>query len=92
MGADRVLRTFKRRDPGELRRCIDAGIGVDGQLARDVAPRLRPHGIAEPPSGHRVRVRPAVEQNEPVPNLRIVEQRLMREAVIGELAKNLIRT
>ena len=53
--------------------------------------RLRPHREAEPPAGHGVGLGPAVEQDQPVADLGIGEQRLVREPVIGHLAVDLVR-
>ena len=62
--ADRILRAGQRREAGILRRRVDAGPGVDRELAHVVVERLRPHRVAHPPAGHGVGLRPAVEQDQ----------------------------
>ena len=89
-GGDRILRAGERREPGVLRRRVDARPGVDGELADVVVETLRPHRIAHAPPGHGVGLRPAVEQDQPVADLGIGEQRDVREPVVGHLPVDLV--
>ena len=86
-----VLRAGERGKPGILRRRIDAGIKVHRELARIVVKLARPHRIAEPPAGHGVGFRPAVEQDQPVADRRIGQQAHVRLAVIDHVIVDLVR-
>ena len=66
-----VLRAFERREPGILCRGVDAGMQIDRKLARIVVELAWPHRVAEPPAGHGIGLRPAVEQDQPVADRRI---------------------
>jgi len=49
-----VLRAGKRGEACELRRRVDAGIEVHGELARLIVELARPYRVAEAPAGHRI--------------------------------------
>src|SRR5207248_10653129 len=61
---NRVPRAFERRDSGPLRRGIDAGMTVDREPLGMREERFRPDAVTHAPAGHRIRLAPAVEQDD----------------------------
>ena len=90
-GRDRILRAGERGKPGILRRSIDAGMQIDRELARVVVELARPYRIAEPPAGHGVGLRPAIEQNKPIADRRILQQADVGLAVVEHVVVDLVR-
>ncbi len=86
-----VLRTLQRGKPGILRRRVDAGMQVDRELARIVVELAGPNRVAQPPAGHGIGLRPAIEQDQPVADRRIGEQAHVGLAVIDHVVVDLVR-
>ena len=63
---DRLLRAGERGDAGVLGGRVDARVDVDGEPRRDLGELAGPDAPAEAPAGHRVRLRQAVEDDQPV--------------------------
>ena len=63
IAVDAVLRPGERRHPGALGEARRAGIGVHHQEVDGVGEPAWHHPVAEPPAGHRVRLREAVEND-----------------------------
>src|SRR5689334_19728599 len=78
----RLARTLERRDPGILRRRVDAGVAVDRKPLGIGEQRLRPHAVAHAPPGHRIGLAPAVEQDQPLAQGWVLQQADMLGAVI----------
>src|ERR1700758_1228050 len=77
--------------PTSFRGPVSAARQIDRELARIVVKLARPYRIAEPPAGHGVGLRPAVEQNEAITDRRVAEQTDMHLAIIEHVVVNLVR-
>ena len=87
---DVVLRAFERFDAGPLRGGVDAGVAVDAEADGVADDRRRPDAVAEAPAGHRVGLAPAVEQDEAVADLGVVEHGDVLAAVVGHAVVDLV--
>ena len=85
-----ILRPGQSGDAGILRRRVDAGVQIDRQLAGIVIKLARPDGIAQAPAGHGIGLGPAIEQDQPVADGRVIQQGDMLLPVIDELVVDLV--
>ena len=89
---DSVLRPLKGCDAGELCRRVDAGVAVDREADDLLDQRVGPHREAKPPTGHRIGLGPAIEQDQPVAAVSDSSSRLIVLApIIQHLAVDLVR-
>src|SRR5262249_28218718 len=86
----RLLRAGQRRDPGILRRSVDAGMAVDRELGCGADQILGPDAVSQAPNGHRIGLAPAVEEDEAVAYLRIAQEAHMLGPVIDHAAVDFI--
>ena len=80
---DRVVRAGERGDPGQLHRRRRAGDRVDEEPREWLDQRGRHRRIPEPPPGHGIRLREAVEQDGPV------EQAVRGDRIVDALVEQL---
>src|SRR5690606_37784504 len=71
---DRILGAGEGGDAGELRRRVNAGVGIDGEPGRALDQGRRPDAVAETPAGHGVAFAPAFEQDDPVAEILVGEE------------------
>ena len=74
----------------ELGGGVDARMAVDGEPGRVLREALRPHRVAEPPSGHGERLAPAVEEDHAVRDLGVGEEARVLAAVVDDAAVDLV--
>ena len=74
-----------------LGRCVDAGVQVHRKLSRMVVKLAGPDRITQPPAGHCIGLRPAVEEDQPVADRGIRQKADVTLAVIDHVVVDFVR-